>query len=185
MDAPFHFHSEGQTVDEISLEQLIAPAVVIDVSEQSAADRNYRLSADDVQHFEAEHGVIPEGAVVLLRTGWAQYWPDRKVYMGDDTPGETSQLSFPSFGEDAARLLVERGIAGLGVDTASIDYGQSKDFIVHRIVAERNVYGLENLANLDRLPPTGATVIALPIKIEGGSGGPVRAIALIPRSASP
>lgn len=180
MDAPIHFHAERDTVDEISLEQLIAPAVVIDISEQSAADRNYRLSANDVQRFEAEHGVIPEGAAVLLRTGWAQYWPDRKAYMGDDTPGDTSNLSFPSYGESAARLLVERNVAGLGVDTASIDFGQSTDFIVHRIAAERNVYGLENLTNLDRLPPTGATIIALPMKIEGGSGGPVRAIALVP-----
>lgn len=185
MDAPIHFHADGDTVDEISLDQLIAPAVVIDVSEQSAADRNYRLSTDDVRRFEAEHGVIRSGTVVLLRTGWAQYWPDRKAYMGDDTPGETSRLSFPSYGEGAARLLIERKVAGLGVDTASIDYGQSADFIVHRIAAERNVYGLENLTNLDRLPPTGATIIALPIKIEGGSGGPVRAIALIPRSESP
>jgi len=180
MDAPIHFHAERETVDQIPLERLIVPLIVIDVSENAAADRNYRLTTEDVTAFEAKHGRIPEGAVVALRTGWAQYWPDRNAYMGDDTPGDTSNLSFPSYGESATRLLMERKVAGLGVDTASIDFGQSADFIVHRIAAEQNVYGLENLANLDGLPPTGATIIALPMKIGGGSGGPVRAVALVP-----
>jgi kynurenine formamidase len=119
---------------------------------------------------------------VLLRTGWGERWPDRKAYLGDDTPNDASNLHFPSYGEAAARLLVEeRGVAVLGADVASIDYGQSKDFIVHRIAAERGVPGLENLAHLDRLPAVGATVFALPMKIEGGSGGPLRAVALVPK----
>jgi kynurenine formamidase len=118
----------------------------------------------------------------VLRTGWSKNWPDRKKYLGDDTPGDASRLSFPSFGEDAAKLLVEeRKVAVIGVDTASIDYGRSKDFMVHRIAAARNVAGLENLMNLEKLPATGAMIIALPMKIEGGSGGPVRVIALVPR----
>jgi kynurenine formamidase len=121
---------------------------------------------------------------VLLRTGYGSRWPDRKAYFGDDTPNDASQLHFPSFGAEAARLLVEeRKVAVLGVDTASIDIGQSRDFQVHRIAAAKNVPGLENLAALDQLPPTGATVIALPMKIEGGSGGPVRVIALLPNAA--
>jgi kynurenine formamidase len=100
--------------------------------------------------------------------------------MGDDTPGDASKLSFPSYGEDVARLLVEeRRVAALGIDTASIDYGRSQDFVVHRIAAARNVPGLENLTNLDRLPARGAIAIALPIKLEGGSGGPVRVVALV------
>jgi kynurenine formamidase len=182
IDAPVHFFEGGRTTEQIPLEQLIAPAVVIDVSEQAAADRDYRATRDDVQRFEKAHGTIAEGTIVLLRTGWSRHWPDRKAYLGDDTPGDASKLSFPSFGAGAARMLVEeRGVAALGIDTASIDYGRSTDFQVHRIAAARNVVGFENLTNLDRLPPRGALVIALPMKIEGGSGGPLRAVALVPK----
>ena len=118
----------------------------------------------------------------MLRTGWSSRWPDRKAYLGDDTPGDASNLHFPSFGAEAATLLVhERHVRLIGVDTASVDNGPSHDFLVHRIVAAANVGGLENLKNLDQLPPTGAWVIALPIKIAGGSGGPARIIALLPR----
>ena len=181
LDAPLHFDADGLPADKVPLENLVGDAVVIDVSKQAAADRNYRLTVADVLSFEKQHGQIPPGAIVLLRTGWSQYWPDAKSYLGDDTPGDASDLEFPSYGADAARLLVEeRRIAVVGVDTASTDYGRSTDFIVHRITAAKNVSGLENLNNLDRLPPTGATVIALPMKIEGGSGGPVRVIALVP-----
>jgi kynurenine formamidase len=161
---------------------LIAPAVVIDVEAQATKDRDYRLSVADVEAFEAEHGRIAAGTIVLLRTGWSRHWPDVRAYLGDDTPGDASQLSFPAYGEEAARLLVEkRDIAMLGVDTASIDYGRSQDFPVHRIAGARNVAGLENLAGLDALPATGALLLALPMKIEGGSGGPVRVVAIIPR----
>jgi kynurenine formamidase len=133
--------------------------------------------------FEQAHGTIDPGTIVLLRTGWSRYWPDRRAYLGDDTPGDASGLRFPSYGEDAARLLVEeRRVAALGVDVASIDYGQSQDFVVHRIAAEHNVPGFENLTNLDKLPPRGAVLIALPMKIEGGSGGPLRAVAIVPNS---
>ena len=182
LDAPIHFAQGGLTVDRVPLEQLVAPAVVIDVSAKAAADADYRLTADDVRAFERRHGAIAPGTIVLLRTGWSARWPDRKAYLGDDTPGDASRLHFPSYGADAARLLVEeRRAAALGIDAASIDYGPSKDFIVHRIAAARNVPGLENLTALDQLPPRGAVVIALPVKIEGGSGGPVRVIALVPR----
>jgi kynurenine formamidase len=182
LDAPIHFSEKGRTADQVPLEQLIGPSVVIDATERAQADRDYRLSADDVRAFEARHGRIAPGTLVLLRTGWSRHWPDVRAYLGDDTPGDASKLSFPSYGEDAARLLVEeRQVAVLGVDTASIDYGRSQDFRVHRVAAARNVPGLENLTNLDQLPVRGATVIALPMKIEGGSGGPLRAVALVPR----
>jgi kynurenine formamidase len=182
LDAPVHFAENGATTDELPLRSLIAPAVVIDVSAQADADRNYRLSVDDVLKFESEFGRIEEGTIVLLKTGWSKHWPDVREYLGDDTPGDASKLSFPSFGADAGRLLVEeRGVAMLGVDTASIDYGSSKDFPVHRIAGPRNVAGLENLTNLEELPPVGFTLIALPMKIEGGSGGPVRIVALVPK----
>lgn len=184
MDAPIHFAAGGHSVDRIPVERFIAPAVVIDVRERTSADPDYRLSADDVRAWESEHGEISPGTIVLLLTGWSERWPDRLQYLGDDTPGDASNLRFPSFGEDAARLLVEeRRVTALGADVASIDYGRSTDFIVHRIAGEANVFGLENLTALDRLPPTGATLIALPVLIEGGSGGPVRVVALVRRTS--
>ena len=183
LDAPIHFSENGRTAEKIPLEQLVAPAVVIDVGAKAAANRDYRATAEDVREFERQHGTIARGAIVLLRTGWSRYWPNAKAYLGDDAPGDASGLSFPSYGVEAAKLLVEeRGAAALGIDTASIDYGRSTDFAVHRIAAARNVPGLENLTNLDQLPPKGAVVVALPVKIEGGSGGPLRAIALVPRN---
>lgn len=181
LDAPIHFAEGRHTTEQIPLDRLVGPAVVIDISGSAARDADYRLTAGDVLAFEQVHGTIQPGTIVLLRTGWSRHWPDRRRYLGDDTPGDASRLHFPSYGEDAARLLVEeRGVAVLGADVASIDYGQSRDFIVHRIAAARNVPGLENLTNLDALPPTGAVVIALPMKIEGGSGGPLRAVAIVP-----
>ena len=182
LDAPIHFSADGQTAEQIPLNKLIAPGIVIDISDKTANDRNYRLTQEDVLFFETEHGQIEPGTIVLLRTGWDKFWPDAMAYLGDNTPGDASHLQFPSYGEDAARLLVEgRQVALLGIDTASIDYGQSKDFIVHRIASARNVGGLENLRFLDRLPPRNFTVIALPMKIDGGSGGPVRVVAMIPK----
>ena len=182
LDAPRHFSEKGRTTDQIPLDQLVAPAVVIDVIKEAAADRDYRLTREAVLAFEKAHGAIARGSAVLLRTGWSRHWPNAKAYLGDDTPGDASKLSFPSYGLDAARLLVEeRGAAALGIDTASIDYGRATDFQVHRVAAARNVPGFENLTNLDQLPVRGAIVIALPMKIEGGSGGPLRAIALVPR----
>jgi kynurenine formamidase len=166
----------------LPLEQLIAPAVVIDISAKAARDRNYRLQVEDVRAFEAEHGTIAAGTMVLLRTDWSERWPNVADYMGDDTPGDASRLSFPGYGAEAAALLVEeRRVGMLGIDTASIDYGASQDFPVHRLAAARNVGGLENLTNLAALPATGAAVLALPMKIEGGSGGPVRVVALVER----
>src|SRR5688572_4383543 len=181
LDAPIHFAEGKQFNHEIPLERLVAPAVVIDVSAQAQRDPDYRLTVADVTAFEQRHGRIAAGTIVLLRTGWSKRWPDRKAYFGDDTPGDASKLHFPSYGEAAARLLVDgRKVAALGADVASIDYGPSSDFVVHRIAAAANVPGFENLTNLDQLPARGAIVVALPMKIEGGSGGPLRAIALVP-----
>jgi kynurenine formamidase len=182
LDSPRHFSESGRTTEQIPLEQLVVAAVVIDVSKEAAADRDYRLTREAVLAFEKANGPIASGTAVLLRTGWSRHWPNAKAYLGDDTPGDASKLSFPSYGVDAARLLVEeRSVAALGIDTASIDYGRSTDFQVHRLAAARNVPGFENLTNLDQLPVRGGLLIALPMKIEGGSGGPLRAIALVPR----
>ena len=182
LDAPLHFAAEGQATEQIPLERLIVPGVVIDVTAQAEADRNYLLQTRDVLAFEAAYGRIAPSTAVLLRSGWSQYWPDRKAFLGDDTPGDTSKLGFPSYGFEAATLLIdERHVALLGVDTASIDYGTSTDFTVHRLAAAATVSAFENLMSLERLPPTGFVVIALPMKIEGGSGGPVRVVALVPK----
>ena len=181
LDAPIHFAEGRHTADQVELDRLMAPAVVIDVSEKAAADQDYRLTRQDVLDWEGRHGEVPADAIVLLNTGWSKRWPDRLAYFGDDTPGDSSNLHFPSFGEDSARLLVEeRKVGVLGVDTASIDHGPSTDFIVHQVANGANVPGLENVTGLDQLPATGAYVIALPMSIQGGSGGPVRIVALLP-----
>jgi kynurenine formamidase len=182
LDAPIHFAAGGDTTEKIPLENLVAEVYVIDVSEKAAVDRNYRLTPDDVREFETEHGEIAAGSVVLMRTDWSDHWPDAMAYLGDDTPRDASNLQFPGLGAEATRLLAEeRKIALLGVDTASVDYGKSQDFIVHRIGSAQGVANLENLTNLNQLPPTGAIIVALPMKIEGGSGGPARVVALVPK----
>jgi kynurenine formamidase len=182
LDAPIHFAEHGWTADQVPLERLITPAVVIDVTAKTATDADYRLTAADVTAWEEKHGQIPQGVAVYLRTGWESRWPDRKSYLGDDTPNDATRLHFPSYGEDAARLLVEqRKVAALGIDTASIDYGPSKDFIVHRVATAANVVGFENVAGLGGLPATGAMTIALPMKIAKGTGGPLRVVGLVPR----
>ena len=182
LDAPIHFAEGRRTADQVPLDQLVGRAVVIDVAAKAEANPDYTLTREDVAAFEAKHGTIPEGAIVLLRTGWGSRWPDRKRYLGDDKPGDVTHLHFPSYGRDAAQFLVQtRQVGVLGVDTASIDHGPSKDFIVHQIAAAANVPGLENVANLQELPATGAWVVALPMKIAGGSGGPVRIVALLAR----
>jgi len=181
LDAPIHFGRGRKTADQIPVRQLVAPAVVIDVSEAAAPDPDYRLSLADVRAWEKLPVTIPGGAILLLRTGWSKRWPDRKRYMGDDTPGDASNLHFPSYGAEAVRFLLrDRRVGAIGVDTASIDHGPSKDFPVHRLAAENDVPGLENLDALEALPERGAWVVALPMKIAGGSGGPLRIIALVP-----
>jgi kynurenine formamidase len=181
LDAPVHFSQRGKSADQIPLRQLIGPGAVVDVSAKAASDPDYRLSLEDLKAWEKKHGAIPSGSILLLRTGWGARWPDKKRYLGDDTPGDASKLHFPSYGKEAVEYLVQqRHIAALGVDTASIDYGPSKDFIVHRTASAAGVPGLENLAELDKVPEVGAWIIALPMKIAGGSGGPLRIVALIP-----
>ncbi len=182
LDAPVHFAEGGDDVASIPLDRLILPGIVVDVSEPAAADPDYLVTAEDVLSWEGEHGPVPAGSAVLIRTGWASRWPDALAYLGDDTPGDASNLHFPGVGEDAARLLLEdRGIGLLGIDTASVDYGQSTDFIVHQIGGAAGVPNLENVGDLTELPPTGFLLAALPMKIEGGTGAPVRIVALVPR----
>jgi kynurenine formamidase len=181
MDAPVHFAEGGWSLDQVPLRQLVAPGLVVDVSRQAAVDPDHRLTVAELEAWEGRNGPIPAGGIVLLRTGWGARWPDRRRYLGDDTPGDASHLHFPSYGAEAARMLVERRRVGaLGVDTASIDHGPSKDFIVHQVTAAAGVPGLENLSGLEELPERGAWIVALPMKIAGGSGGPLRIVALLP-----
>jgi kynurenine formamidase len=182
LDAPIHFAEGALTADAIPVEQMIGPGFVIDVSAKAAADVDYRVSAADIEAFEAEHGRIPEGAIVLLDTGRAGLYGDRAAYMGTAERGEAAvaKLHFPGLGKDGAELLVARGIGAVGIDTPSIDHGQSKNFETHVALMTNDIPAFENVADMSALPPTGTTIVALPMKIEGGSGGPLRIVAHVP-----
>ncbi|MEE9451710.1 MAG: cyclase family protein [Gammaproteobacteria bacterium] len=181
LDAPIHFAEGKHAVEQIPLTKLMGPAVVLDVSAKTEYNPDYQLTIKDVEAFEELHGKIAPNSIILLYTGWSHFWPDAKRYMGDDKLDDVSKFHFPSYGPEAARFLIsKRNVSALGVDTASIDIGQSKDFMVHQITMAANVPAFENLTNLDQLSATGTTVIALPMKIKGGSGSPLRAVALIP-----
>lgn len=182
VDAPVHFYRGGRTVDAIPLEQLVGPAIVVDVSAEAQADRDYQVRIPDFRRWETEHGRIQGGIIVLLRTGFGKFWPDRNRYMGTDERGKeaVARLHFPGLHPDAAKWLVsERSIKAIGLDTPSIDYGQSRHFGSHVALFERGVPAFENVANLELLPARGITVIALPMKIRGGSGGPLRIVAIV------
>jgi kynurenine formamidase len=181
LDAPIHFGEGRQTVDEIPLAKLVGHAVVIDISGASGKDPDYLLTAGDILNWEAKYGRIPDNSILLIRTGWGKFWGDRKKYLGTDKPLDTVNLHFPGISGEAADLIAKRRkVVGVGIDTASLDRGSSKDFLAHQKLNGASIYGLENVANLDKLPPKGATVIALPMKIGGGTGGPVRIIAVLP-----
>ncbi|HEX5883365.1 MAG TPA: cyclase family protein [Pyrinomonadaceae bacterium] len=182
LDSPIHFAKDRYTVDEIPLQQLMGAAVVIDVTKQCALNPDYLVSVADFQNWEKQNGRIESGAIVLLKTGFGKYYPDRKKYLGTDERGEAAvaKLHFPGLDPAAARWITQnRSIKAIGLDTASIDYGQSTLFESHRILFDKNIPAFENVANLDQLPVKGFSVIALPMKIKGGSGGPLRIVALL------
>jgi kynurenine formamidase len=184
MDAPIHFGEGRLAADAVPLDRLVGPAIVIDVSAACAADRDHAIGPEDVAAWERANGAIPEGAIVLFRTGFAAWWPDRARYLGTDErgAGAVAKLHFPGLGADTAQWLVaERRVRAVGIDTASIDPGTSTRFETHQVLAAADVPAFENLAALDALPARGFEVIALPMKIGGGSGAPLRAIAILPR----
>lgn len=186
LDAPIHFQAKGQSTDEVPVQSLIGPAIVIDVTEKTASDRNYGISADDIRAWEAEHGEIRGQPIVLFNTGSAQLWPDAEAYLGTTRrgPGGVAELSFPGLTPDAADFLAhERNVRAVGIDTPSLDMASSAAFLVHRILFDRNIPGFENVADLSRVPPRGAYVFALPMKIKGGSGGPLRIVAFVPHGS--
>jgi kynurenine formamidase len=183
VDAPRHFAEGRWTVDEIPLDRLRGPAVVVDVSDKAASDVDYQITRADLEGWEARHGAIPANAMLLLRTGFSRRWPDAARYLGTAERGQAAvaKLHFPGLHPDAARWLVaERRVSAVGIDTASIDFGQSTTFESHRALFAQNVPAFENLTALERVPATGATLIALPMKIAGGSGAPLRALAILP-----
>lgn len=182
IDAPVHFAKGRNTVDEIPLEQLMGPGIVVDVTKQCEKNPDYLITANDFKNWEQRNGKIAAGTIVLLRTGFGKFYPDRKRYLGTDQrgAGAVASLHFPGLHPDAARWITQnRKVKAIGLDTASIDYGQSKLFESHRTLFARDIPAFENLANLNNLPARGFSVVALPMKIKGGSGGPLRIIAVI------
>lgn len=181
LDAPIHFAEGKWTADQIPLDRLVGQAVVVDVRSQSDSSADYRVDTAALDRWERDHGTIPSGSVVLFRTGWGSRWPDRASYLGTERLGAEAarELHFPGVDSAAAARLVQRKVRAVGIDTPSIDYGQTTDFRAHRVLFASNIPAFENVANLDRLPATGSFVVALPMKIKGGSGGPLRIVAIV------
>jgi kynurenine formamidase len=181
LDAPFHFAEGKWTTEQIPLAQTIGPAAVIDVRRQSEKNPDYLVEVGDIRAWEKARGRLPAGTIVLIRSGWGRYWGDRKRYFGTDEPGNVTDLHFPGLSPQAAEFLVrQRRVKAVGIDTPSIDHGPSRDFRAHQILGAANVPVFENVARLELLPPKGATVFAVPMKIKGGSGAPLRIFGLLP-----
>jgi kynurenine formamidase len=183
IDAPVHFAKGHWSVEQIPLDRLVGDAIVVDVTATAAGQVDYRVSPADFAAWERTNGEIPAGSIVLIRTGYSAFWPDAARYLGTSErgPAAVAKLHFPGLHQDAARWLAEiRKVKAVGIDTASIDDGQSTLYETHRMLYERDIPAFENLTNLDRLPARGAFIVALPMKIKGGTGAPLRAIAMIP-----
>jgi kynurenine formamidase len=183
VDAPIHFAEKGRTIEQIPLEEWIGPAVRLDVTEKCEKNRDYLLIVDDINNWERKYGKIPDGAWVIMYTGIdTKYYPDKKKVLGTDKKGEEAipELSFPGFSPESVKFLIEeRNITGIAIDTPSIDYGKSKEFKVHQVLCGADRLALENIANLDKLPPSGATLYVIPMPIKQGTGAPARVFAII------
>lgn len=180
LDAPIHFSEGKPAVGGLSLDELSGPVAVVDIQTQCEANPDYAASPSDLDRHEELHGKVSTGSIVLIRTGWSRRWPDTLRYLGDDTPGRADNLHFPGLSPDAAEWLVGRGIAMVGIDTASIDPGDSVDFAAHQVLAAESIPILENVASLDELPQRGAYLMAFPMKIGHGAGAPCRIAAFVP-----
>lgn len=177
IDAPSHFVKGRKSIDEIALEDLIAPIAKIDIQKQVQKNPSYQLSVKDIQLWERENGIIEEGSLVLLSTGWSKYFKNTKKYINQDEDGV---MHFPGYSPEAASVLVDRDVVGIGIDTSSLDYGPSKDFQTHGVILKANKYQIENLTNLDQLPETGATAVVGVLPVREGSQAQARVLALLP-----
>jgi kynurenine formamidase len=180
LDAPKHFSEKGITVDEIPPKQLVGQAVVIHVDDKTSQNPDYAITVEDIKHFERKQRPLTSEDIVLFYTGWGKYWGDAKKYLGSDRFGDVKNLHFPGLSKEAAEYLVQRHVKGVGLDTASMDPGNSQDFLAHRTILAANLFGIENLAQLETLPFVGALLVVSPMKIKGGSGGPTRVFAFLP-----
>lgn len=179
LDAPVHFAEGGWSAAEVPVDRLVAPAITIDLRAKAAAEPDAVLSAEDLTTWEMSHGPIPAGSIVVVHTGWSTRWPDWVRYYGSETPKDVTTLHFPGVSKDAAAALAARRVFGVGIDTASIDPGVSQQFDAHRVLAAAGIFNLENLTGVDRLPPVGSVIAALPMKIADGTGGPARVVAIV------
>lgn len=182
LDAPVHFAEGKWTTDQVPLDRLVGDAVVVDVQSGADSSADYRVDLKALDEWERNHGAIPAGAIVLFRTGWSRRWTDRARYLGTTRTGAAAvaELHFPGIESAAAGRLVERGVGAVGIDTPSIDYGRTSTYPTHQVLFAANIPAFENVANLDQVPVKGGFVVALPMKIRGGSGGPLRIVALVP-----
>ena len=181
MDAPIHFNQSGISADQVPFSSMVGPAAVIDFSHRAAKNPDAMLSVDDIRKWESAHGNIPDGAIVIARSGWGRYWPDKKRYLGTDKFGDVAHLRFPGFFADTVKYMLDAGkVAAIAIDTPSLDPGNSQDFPVHRLWLGANKVGFENVAHTDKLPETGAIIFCIPMKIGKGTGAPTRIFALLP-----
>ena len=180
LDAPVHFAEGMSSAEALPVERFVAPGVVVDMREAAAADADALLTVEHLDNWESAHGPIRAGSIVLVRSGWAERWPDRLRYLGDDTPGDASNLHFPGISREAAEWMVGREIGAVGIDTASIDHGPSTDFIAHQVLMAADIPAFENVALTADLPARLPLVMALPMKIGNGTGGPLRVVAVLP-----
>ena len=185
LDSPVHFAEGKRTVEKFEPTDLIGEGIKIDVSAK-AADRDYEITVDDIKAWEAANGKIPEWSIIFFQTGFASKWPNKKDYLGTDQkgPDAVKDLHFPGLHPDAAKWLVEnRKFKAVGIDTASIDRGQSTTFGSHVALMTNDIPAFENVGDMSKLPLKGFQIIAMPMKIKGGSGAPLRIIALLPDGA--
>ncbi len=178
VDAPRHFSKHGWTVDKIPVDAMHGKIVVINVASKAQANRDYAISTVDIKKFEKQYRTINSDDIVLFYTGWGKYWGNKKNYLGNDKFGDTKDLHFPGISKEAAQYLVNKKVKAVGLDTASLDTGNSSEFWAHRIILGANIYGIENIANLQSVPSIGAELIVAPMKIKGGSGAPARLYAI-------
>ncbi len=177
MDAPLHFMPQGKAIADIELTDLILPICRLDIAAKAQLD--YLLSVEDISEYEASYGKIMSNSLVIIYTGWSRHWDNPEKYR---SAGRHNVMHFPAISAAAAQLMVERGVAGVGIDTLSPDSSDSS-FPVHHILLGAGKYIIENIANADRLPAVGAYALVMPLKISNGTESPIRLVALLPNSS--